>query len=694
MPNRLTKDAVITYSGGSPGVPYRPAYCTTQLDYPSTRTASMNSSDIISFSIVGTTVWDQNGNAMNGDLYVTQNGKTTIGLGGVNSTGGSGGAAGFAAQTIQPAQTKKCYPAQPYIPPTPPSVSVNYLYGWNAGGTSEDVISANSDGYIVFNACASPVGLVVGLTSSSVDRNDTSPLACQHAFYFYNRAAYGDPHDIWMVARIKLPSGATVDYEFDAVSMASWTHSETNDYAIQRVGGVVYFMVNGSIFRLDGSPDIPLSTDEVYMDVSMLVAPMYVQNPVIDEGEFGAISANSASIGQYGQSLFPVFDAAMADVDNFILSTIEAFGSEAGNRAIIGGNYTAIIANVPAAFTVMGVEQDQIVAEYSPDIAVVSMYGRQQNWWEDNYLAGQNAIMSFIGGDYAFNFTEFTARQTNAIFISSTVAMDAAMSAGLTHGYIIAAFEPLTVRGYLDDGFGDPSLYIMNTYLYLFDVFSVVCDAYAELRGTLEVGFDATLVEVTDNAPGGVQWMMGELSAGFTLDGSTITIADIESMLMLADSIPPEMNDLERIQYAMNAATGAITTYRNFGFTGFQRLGNDTYAIGNDGIYLLRPGDDNGAVSPGHIDFGQTDFGTAQRKNLDSLYLGMSSAGEVYARITDDNGGNHYYKVSQSQPTARVIAGRGTLARRYGLRLDIADITDFELDKIEFSVCVSSRRRM
>lgn len=166
----------------------------------------------------------------------------------------------------------------------------------------------------------------------------------------------------------------------------------------------------------------------------------------------------------------------------------------------------------------------------------------------------------------------------------------------------------------------------------------------------------------------------------------------IEEGVQITNSLPQQ--DLDALQYAVNTASGALTTYRNFGFTSFWRLGDATYAVRPGGLYKLRRGDDAGEIAGGIIDFGDHDFGTAERKNVDSLYLGMSNTGEVYARLTDDNGGENYYQVVQTEPTARVIAGRGVLARRYGLRLDIVDTSEFELDNIEFSVGVSVRRRM
>lgn len=68
----------------------------------------------------------------------------------------------------------------------------------------------------------------------------------------------------------------------------------------------------------------------------------------------------------------------------------------------------------------------------------------------------------------------------------------------------------------------------------------------------------------------------------------------------------------EALQYAVNVLTGALTTYQNFGFTQFARVGGETYTIRPDGLYCLRGDTDNGETLRAMIDFGASDYGTAK----------------------------------------------------------------------------------
>lgn len=244
------------------------------------------------------------------------------------------------------------------------------------------------------------------------------------------------------------------------------------------------------------------------------------------------------------------------------------------------------------------------------------------------------------------------------------------------------------LNSYFDDGFGDPNLYITYDTLFMRDSVSADPIFMVEYLDSLSLE-STTLLTVTVICDNSIE---DTLSLTDTVSFNAVLQALINERLLFSGRTTPA--ELAAIQYAVNVASGALTTYRDFGFSGFYRQEGTTYAVRSDGLYVLREGDDDGATRDYSIDFGDSDFGTAAGKNVDSVYFGLSSDGTAYAKLTVDDGTVYTYEVVQTQPTARAIAGRGAHARRWGLRLDIVDATSVELDKVEFSVAMAVRRRI
>lgn len=148
----------------------------------------------------------------------------------------------------------------------------------------------------------------------------------------------------------------------------------------------------------------------------------------------------------------------------------------------------------------------------------------------------------------------------------------------------------------------------------------------------------------------------------------------------------------EALQYAVNVMTGALTTYQNFGFTQFARVGGETYAIRPDGLYCLRGDTDNGETLRALIDFGASDYGTAQGKRVAHIYAGVTTDGEVYVRVTPDDGAERCYRAVGDSPEFRAPVAKGLKARHWRVRLELTDATYADVDNIEVELGVSQRR--
>jgi hypothetical protein len=237
---------------------------------------------------------------------------------------------------------------------------------------------------------------------------------------------------------------------------------------------------------------------------------------------------------------------------------------------------------------------------------------------------------------------------------------------------------------YGDDGFGDPNYYGHNEGLELSAPMYTDPSLFASIYETLELGIEMSLATLVS----------GTIFEGLILDPS-ISAADFLSALIESGinlSSATQMPDPSVAQYAFNSLTGAATRYSDFGFTQFTRVGGATYAIKPDGLYRLRTGDDDGLPRSALADFGTMAFGAQQRKNIETMYLGMTTDGTVYAKLKADGGNEKIYHVIQREPTMRVRTGKGLTAREWSLKLEVVDATRVDLDTVDFVVGASVRR--
>jgi hypothetical protein len=573
-----------------------------------------------------------------------------------------------------------CYDAVEARPATDPVVTVDLQLGWNSTARSIDTIAANTDGLIEFTT-GTPVGVICGITPSSVDGTSTSPWDCTHAFYI-------TATEIFIYEPVMGYSSLSA---FGALSVPEVGKL----YRIQRTSGVVKYYVNDVLVYTSTR----MSTEEVYMDASLYRASDYVENPFIGAGTpvfasgFFEISAPAADAHFWGSTTgigaFPatVGTITLASANDRIMSVdmpLPAFTS-----TLTLTNYLHISATTPALDVKWS---NKIYAGFDGELPAptVLMNGTTTNYANIAWFLPQlPPVIGYLHGWASYPISIDTTLPAIDCMFSGDLDSPADFKIA-NFGRIGAPmlFQSPVMRAYFDDGFGDWFSYEIFEVLGVRVAFSGDNILHATLPATLTNTFEITATLITDDTQfdetltATESWEIGQILYALIQDGFTIS-----------NRMPEQEMDL--IQYAVNAATGALSTYRDFGFTAFYRVGADTYAIKPGGLYKLEYGaDDDGIPFSAHIDFGDSDFGTAARKNIDSLYLGMNNSGEVFARLTTDAGDDNYYTVTQTTPTARVIAGRGVSARRWGLRLDIIDAGAFELDNVEFSVGVATNRRM
>ncbi|MDY0190706.1 MAG: hypothetical protein RBR22_08235 [Desulfuromonas sp.] len=188
------------------------------------------------------------------------------------------------------------------------------------------------------------------------------------------------------------------------------------------------------------------------------------------------------------------------------------------------------------------------------------------------------------------------------------------------------------------------------------------------------------------------------LSLGFN---ELILVEDLLSFnalleLMISEQVKINTNSSvakhEAIQYAVNAVSGAVSRYSNFGFKQFASTSNFTYAINDGGLYKLSGTSDDGDLLSASIDFGASDYGTAQGKRMSSVYAGIATDGTTYIRVTGDNGEEIVYKAVEHGNESRALTAKGITARHWRIRLEVADASYADLDNVEVEIGVSQRR--
>jgi len=180
------------------------------------------------------------------------------------------------------------------------------------------------------------------------------------------------------------------------------------------------------------------------------------------------------------------------------------------------------------------------------------------------------------------------------------------------------------------------------------------------------------------------------LALGDTADATFIIDMLIKSGLGIGDDLSQVNRDL--VQYVTNAATGGVTRYDNFGFRSFVQVGQRSFGLRADGLYELTGESDNGELINAIVDFVAEDFGTAMKKRVDNLYVGLATDGQIFVRMRDDDGREVTYRAAQYKSTYKVKTGKGLASRFWNMRLEIVGATYGEIDNVEWYVGATGRR--
>lgn len=137
-----------------------------------------------------------------------------------------------------------------------------------------------------------------------------------------------------------------------------------------------------------------------------------------------------------------------------------------------------------------------------------------------------------------------------------------------------------------------------------------------------------------------------------------------------------------------------LTTYTNYGFNSFARVGGKNVGARDDGLFELVGEDDNGRPISGTVALGVTDFGSTFLKTVDRLFVGYRARAEMVLGVKTEETHNNLYPLpaSPALATQRAKVGRGLSARYWQFTLQNLDGTDFAIDTVDVKSAKLERR--
>jgi hypothetical protein len=666
MANRLRKVPSITVRPGTPGVPGRPAYCVNTpvySDYGAYVDAmklAVRLTEQASRAAIGSSYY--------GQIGTDTNGRPVYGLKSVNITDFSKiffGPASGESRPLVIGYTQICYPAIKAKPAIPPTSDYSAQTGWNSGGLSIGGFAA--DGYAEFVIGPGSIGVVAGINTGP---DTASPSDCSHAFY----GALGDLH-VFERGQIvySIPDGLVGAPRLKIV----------------RSDNQVSYLVGDSQVHVSESE----SSGYARIDASLYVAGDYVDDPLVGAVNRAAASLSVGATASIDPRLKAAFSVGVSG------SALGRAGSEyrltAQLSVGVSGSAAGHAAHALSATVDVGVTASaqsarntcHVVGPAFDCIASEGGYAFVEAAYGGGYLSSSDGGFPEVVFSGAFAlmpaFESFSYGPSGGLIESEVVGPAfsvicgdypyAQVDAPYGGNYFSLSYEPWL----------SPDALVMSEGVLVTSTISVFAAVEAVFSSIIQVGDLAAIdIELLD----GFEWFDAIFAHSEFQEISDKT-AEFSSVIAVSTQADSPMR--EGIQYATNIETGAITRYSGFDMMAMVTSQGATYGVGRDGVYRL-----GGAGDPIDlfVDFGGSDYGTTQSKIVDSLYFGLATDGSVVAFLKADDGTEQAYQVVSRQPMMRAMTAKGRNGRTWRLGLKISEATRAELDAVEVSVGVSTRR--
>lgn len=539
------------------------------------------------------------------------------------------------------AYREQCFPAIPERQGVPATTTYLDKQGWNGGARSIAQLSA--DGYASFKIGSPCAAVVCGF---SVADFSTLPSEQSHAIFV---------------------TGTTVkvmEYGVE-VHTASISHDPSNVYKIERRGTTVIYSCGAWSY----TSAIPI-TGAVLLDASLYSSIDYVDSPMLVAENLSATM---------GGSMKPMQGSSY---DNSTYSDcVGTFGSMDG----VANAYVLVTAG-GSMRALTGVAAESSTYNYAEG-SMQPMTGSGDGGFPVVSIASCFGAIPPMAG-VALSLTGEIGNCAGSFGVMSGWSADA-------HGYAECVGSMQPMYGYSDSGWPVPNEVFETEVLLLGDYFLAVSTPIGEARSVLQLGdyyTDTILIQGTiyDALLLGDSVTPAQALTAMIMDGLELS-TDL-SNINFDDVTSPRIVGSQPIQYAVNALTGALTTYSNFGFGAFANVGGTTYGSKKDGVYVLRQGDDDGTPITVEIDMGSSNFGSPLTKVIESVSMAITTDAQVYIKLRADDGDEIVYRLDDRGSMMRTLTAKGVSGRRWNLNVQIIDAHHMELEQVEQRVAVSTRR--
>lgn len=550
--------------------------------------------------------------------------------------------------------------------------------GWNAGARS--ITKLEPQQYIELQVRPNPIAILVGL--SGVVKN-YSYSALKHAVVFRTEGVKG-------------VSGGLDD---------DGLHPASTLLRIERSLGAVRYLANGNLIKTFNADD----SEQLYCYALLYSMGDYVSDPKIGalplSGAVASFSIESSiDAVLQGTSMFSIQSNALPSVNGaaHIKGTSVFFIRSSGSiekTVTTGGEAPLSIASHVSGLGVFSAGSDGLL--------------KPKDGTSIEYAAGALAVSGKGSSiDYCVGSGVYPAPRIEAIITrAEQLAMEAVGAfsanrsfASILNGGVLSGEAKLKSVGKGSDTPYFGGIAGVSTRYDIFGFFAMTPDGIISNHEQVEVAdyfaldsslffafYEGVSIEHSLDIYLIVSMAMHEMIG---VDEELSFSAMLEIIIREGVSISPTSSVArqEAMQYAVNALTGALSRYSNFGFNQFAVSAGVTYAITDSGLYELSGNTDENDAIQASIDFGASDFGTAQSKRVSSVYAGIDTDGEVYIRVAGDGAQEAVYRAISYGSESRAVTAKGLSARHWRVRLELIDATVADLDNTEIEIGVSQRR--
>lgn len=149
--------------------------------------------------------------------------------------------------------------------------------------------------------------------------------------------------------------------------------------------------------------------------------------------------------------------------------------------------------------------------------------------------------------------------------------------------------------------------------------------------------------------------------------------------------------------WVMNTELGAVSTYSDFDFQGFARLGEKYFGLRDDGIHVLSGTKSAGRNIIGSVATGLSNLGTEYKKRVPAVYVGYTAEGALVMKIVTTDAGTKRENWYTLSPIAKPATTDNRFSPAKGLNSVYwqAKIVgqNFTLDSVKLWRALTSRRK-